>query len=205
LKREGKQKDFVLHIALTSTEASNIHPPEGRDDMPRIQALSHLRRHAEYYGEHQQQTDDLMSQYLQDAKQPGESAIRNRRSNDRHAMLVQRGGVDRWVMSEMLSILGYRVMQVDDVCKALLYFGRDACEVVISELDMPQFKGFQLARCIRKHSPQTRILLMTPCCQAEVVKYMESRLVDGWLFKPFRMDVLKDMLESVKDLKEEVG
>ena len=73
MKREGKHKDFVLHIALTSMEASNIHPPEGGNNMPGIQALSHLRRPAEYYGGHQQQTDDLMSQYLQDGKQSYES------------------------------------------------------------------------------------------------------------------------------------
>lgn len=173
--------------------------------MPRIQALSHTRRPFDYYGSHTLQTDALVSCHLQDGKQSGQSTSRNRRSNDRHVMLVQRGAVERLVMSEMLSVLGYRVTQVDDGGKALVYFGREPCEVVISELNMPQFNGFQLARCIRKHSPQTRILLMTPCCQAEVVNYMDSRLVDGWLFMPFRMDVLKDMLRCVKAYEKEVG
>lgn len=197
LEGEGKQKVFVLHIALILTKALNIHPSTGRSNMPRTQALSHPRRPSKYYW-HPLQTDALVSWHLQDGKQSSESTSRNRRTNDWHVMLVQRRTVERRVMSEMLRVLGYRVTWAEDSGKALLYFGRELFQVVISELDMPKFNGFQLAGCIRKYSPQTRILLMTPCCRAEVVSYMESRLVDGWLFKPFRMDVLKDMLISVK-------
>ena len=174
--------------------------------MPQIQSLSHHRRLSDNYGEHHQQTDALTSRYLHDSKDSNESTNQNHhRSNDRHAMLVQRIAVEQKVMSAMLSVLGYRVTQAEDSGKALLYFGREPCEVVISELDMPQLNGIQLARCIRKHSPQTRILMMTPCCQAEVVDHLESRLVDGWLFKPFRMDVLKDMLTCMKAPQKDVG
>jgi CheY-like chemotaxis protein len=169
LKGERRQKDFLLHIALTSTESSSIHPTKVMSDMPQIQALHHLPRPSEYSGGHPLQADALMNWNLQDGKQSGESTSRNRRANDRHVMLVESGTVERRVISEMLSVLGYRVTEAEDSGKALIYFGREPCEAVISELDIPQFNGLQLARCIRKHSPQTRILLMTPCCQAEVV------------------------------------
>ena len=62
---------------------------------------------------------------------------------------------------------------------------------------MPQINGFRLAYHIRKHSPQTRILIMTAYCQAEVVEYMDSGVVDGWLFKPFRLGELNEVLKSI--------
>jgi DNA-binding response OmpR family regulator len=130
---------------------------------------------------------------------------RHRRSDGRHVLLVQSRSVELQTMAEMLRILGYHVTSAENCGKALLYFGREPCEVVISELDMSGFNGFQLARCIRRHSPGTRILLMTACCQAEVVDYMDCGVVDGWLFKPFRMELLEDMLKSALNTDKEVG
>ncbi len=121
------------------------------------------------------------------------------KSKNRRVMLVQRPSIELQAMAEMLSVLGYRVIPIEDSAAALLYFGREPCEMVISELGMPQVNGFQLAQWIRRHSPQTRILIMTACCQAEVVDYMESQVVDGWLFKPFGLVALNHMLQSVKN------
>jgi two-component system response regulator FlrC len=120
-------------------------------------------------------------------------------SNGHHVMLVQRRAIELQVMVEMLNVLGYRVTTAKDCGKALLRFSREPCEVVICELDMPDFNGFQLAQLIRKHSPRTHILLMTACCQAEVVDYMDRGVVDGWLFKPFRIDAINDMLKGLFD------
>jgi DNA-binding response OmpR family regulator len=164
--------------------------------MNRIQALSHSRRPDDFSREPNLQTDIYMRLCLHDSKHSGESKSQNRRSNGRHVMLVQRGAIELHAVAKMISALGYHVTPVKESEKALLYFSREPFEVVISELDMPQLNGFQLAQRIRQHAPQTRILLMTACCQAEVVHYMNDRVVDGWLFKPFRMDVLDDMLKT---------
>lgn len=171
--------------------------------MTQIQALIHQRRPDIFYGRPNPQTDICMQQRLHDGKLSGESRSQVR-SNNRHVMLVQRRAIELQTVARMISALGYRVTPVGESGKALLYFGRQPFEVVVSELDMPQFNGFQLARCIRQHSPQTRILLITACCQAEVVDFMDSRVVDGWLFKPFGMDVLKDRLKSTKNLEQQV-
>ena len=166
--------------------------------MPHIQSLSRDRRPAEYHGRHTTQTDVLMNVCPDDYMPTGGGKGMARPSNNGHVMLVQRRAVELQVMAEILSLLGYRITAVEESGKALLYFGRAPCELVISELDMPQLNGFQLARRIRKRSPQTRILMMTACCQAEVVNYMDGRVVDGWLFKPFRLEVLKNMLDGLK-------
>ncbi|MEJ2659717.1 MAG: response regulator [Desulfobacteraceae bacterium] len=137
-----------------------------------------------------------------DGIHPGQGAAQDRMLNDRHVMLVQSGAIELRAVAEMISALGYRVTPIEESGRALLYFGRKPCQLVISELDLPQFNGYQLARCIRRYSPRTRILLMTACCQAEVADYMKDRVVDGWLFKPFGIDELKYKLESKKDSKQ---
>jgi DNA-binding NtrC family response regulator len=121
-------------------------------------------------------------------------SLQKPRPKDRHVMLVQSGAIELRAVTEMIRALGFRVTPVEESGKALSCFGREPCEVVISELDMQQVNGYQLAWHIRQHSPRTRILLMTACCQAEVAEYMNDRVVDGWLFKPFGFQVLKEML-----------
>lgn len=163
--------------------------------MPQIRPSIHRRRSAGFHAGCNLQTEPLPSQ-----RRHGGIPV-----PVMNVLLVQSRTVELQTMTEMLRILNYHVTAAEDSGKALLYFGREPCEVVISELDMPGFNGFQLAQCIRRHSPRTRILLMTACCQAEVVHYMDCRVVDGWLFKPFRMELLKDMLEISLNSDKEVG
>jgi two-component system capsular synthesis sensor histidine kinase RcsC len=167
--------------------------------MTQIQASSHRRRPSGYLGGCHPQTDTLMGLCRHIDTHAGVGKRRNRRSNGRHVMLVQWRDIELRALTKMLIVLGYRVTSAEDCSKALLYLRREPCEVVISELDMPGLNGFQLARCVRNYSPRTHILLMTARCQAEVTDYMDRRVVDGWLFKPFRMDVFNDMLQNVLD------
>ncbi len=132
-------------------------------------------------------------------QRPGGGTLQSQRSNDRHVMLVQSDAMESRIVAEMITVLGYRVTPIKESGEALLYFSREPCDVVVSELDMQEINGYQLARRIRRRSPRTRILLMTACCQAEVADYMEDRLVNGWLFKPFGIEVLKNRLESTQD------
>jgi DNA-binding NtrC family response regulator len=173
--------------------------------MTQVHALSLHRRPVGYRGRHSQQTDTWMNLCLTDGLCPrfvGERIIRPHIG--RRVMLVQRRHIELRAMAEMLGVLGYRVTPAEESDEALFHFRKAPCEMVISELDMPYLNGFQLARCIRQLAPRTPILMMTACCQAEVVDYMDARVVDGWLFKPFGMQALRDMLESVKLFQQEV-
>lgn len=205
LKSVGKHIDAVLDVSRTPTEALIIHKSAWGSQMIQIQALKHHRRPVYYREERRLQQIDSLRPRRHDRLYADENKIQTRRSYYQHVLLVQKQAIELQAMAEMLNALDYRVTPVEESGKALLYFGREPCEVVISELDMPQFNGFELAKCIRRHSPRTRILLMTACCQAEVVDYMDGRVVDGWLFKPFGIDVLKSKLQGVRNPEQEVG
>lgn len=134
---------------------------------------------------------------------PGKGAVQNRRFNDRHVMIALSGAIELRTVTEMISVLGYRVTPVEESGDALSCVSREPCDVIIIDLNLRHINGYQLARRIRRQSPRTRILLMTACCQAEVVEYMNDRVVDGWLFKPFGIKALNDMLENVQDAEQE--
>lgn len=164
----------------------------------RSQVQNHHRRSADIHD----QRETLISTLRQLALQEDASTAVRRTwpftVNEHSVMLIQPHAIESQVVAGMLSVLGYRVARAADVGNALFWFGKQPCELIISELDMPFLNGFQLARYFRRHSPQTRILLMTACCQAEVIDYMDGRVVDGWLFKPFDLGALNDMLEKLQ-------
>jgi CheY-like chemotaxis protein len=165
--------------------------------MARIQTCGFSGRPADYHDRRDLEPEILMKLCLHSDMQTGRGKSRLGPSTGRRVMVVQRRAIELQVMAEMLGALGCRVTRVAESGKALLYIGRESFDMVISELDIPKFNGFQLARCIRKCAPQIPILLMTARCQAEVVDYMDSQVVDGWLFKPFRLSVLSDVLKEV--------
>lgn len=115
----------------------------------------------------------------------------------RRVLLVQLRGLELNTMEEMLRVLGYQVTKTTESVKALMYFNKVHHNVVVSELDLPRFSGFSLAVRIKQLSSDTPVLLTTARCQAEVVHCMDHRLVDGWLFKPFRLSELQGMVTRV--------
>jgi CheY-like chemotaxis protein len=115
----------------------------------------------------------------------------------RHVLVVQQRPVELQAVSGMLAALGFCVSTVSESGKALLKLNQKPFALILSDLDMAQLNGFQLAWYFRRHSPQTRILLMTARCQAEVVDFLKSDIVDGWLFKPFRLEELSNMLHHL--------
>jgi CheY-like chemotaxis protein len=203
LLRMEKHDDDVPDIARPLTKALSIHQAARRSPMSQNALIQH-RRPADSQQGPDLQTDIAKRLCPHYRKSPGDGALQSRRFSDRHVMLVQSDAMELRIVAEMIRVLGYRVTPIKESGEALLYFGREPCEVVISELDMPRINGYQLAQRIRRRSPSTRILVMTACCQAEVVGYMEDRLVDGWLFKPFGIENLKNRLESTQDSGQEL-
>jgi two-component system cell cycle sensor histidine kinase/response regulator CckA len=165
--------------------------------------MTQNRLPAEPRNGHHLQSEVWMRLSTRNGMPPGKGTVQNRRFNDRHVMLVQNGAIELRAVTEMISVLGYRVTPIEESGDALSCVNREPCDVVIIEQNLRQINGYQLARRIRRYSPRTRILLMTACCQAEVADCMNDRVVDGWLFKPFGIEALNDMLENVQDSGQE--
>ena len=105
------------------------------------------------------------------------------------------------VTSELLTLLGYKVLPADDGKGALAVAQAHAgtIDLVLLDLSLPDMSGFDLLPLLRKVlRPQAKIVLCSGsmCDQYENVESKETEL-DAVLQKPFELSFLKETLERV--------
>ncbi len=123
--------------------------------------------------------------------------IMERTPGDHHVLIVHYRRRTLKMMASIFQKLGYQVATAFDSAKALLYFGRKPCNLLFTDLDMPVLNGYHLARLIKEHRPQVKAVAMTCRCQAELVDLMGDGIIDGWMFKPFKLKALSDTLADI--------
>ena len=104
----------------------------------------------------------------------------------------------RLLLVDTLQTIGYEALGAGDGVEALKVMAREKIDLVISDISMPRIDGFQLAAELRKKYPLVRILLITGVATADSERRaMREKLCDGYLAKPFRIDRIENMIESV--------
>ncbi len=94
----------------------------------------------------------------------------------------------------MLRKIGYQVNIASEGAQALFDFHRSPCNLVLAGFEMLAINGYQLGRRIKCQRPTTQVLIMTGLHRAAVAGLMFDGHIDGWLFKPFRLEDLKTLL-----------
>jgi DNA-binding response OmpR family regulator len=117
---------------------------------------------------------------------------------DRSCLVVDDDTNIMRLVAEMLAELGYRVDMEEDGQKALQKIYARRYDIVLSDLEMPLINGFLLVSRIKSYTSDTQTLIMTGRCHAEVLGLMTPAIVDAWLFKPFTMDELCEVLEDLR-------
>jgi two-component system cell cycle sensor histidine kinase/response regulator CckA len=107
--------------------------------------------------------------------------------------------VVRYVIAQMLTRLGHRVMLACDGLEALHSYqsNADAIDLVIFDLTMPNIPGSALFREIRLLNPDIRALLTTGNYEDEVIEDMRMDGLTGFLAKPFDIYDLERELARV--------
>lgn len=101
------------------------------------------------------------------------------------------------LVAEIFTRLGFQVTKTSDSASALYCFGRTRSHLLFADLEMPGLDGYRLARLIKNHTPSTKAVVMTSYCQAELAETMADGIVDGWLFKPFKLRALIETLTEI--------
>lgn len=95
------------------------------------------------------------------------------------------------LMGLVLRSLNCRVDTALSGPEAILYLERTVYDLVLTDLQMPSMTGLQLAGWIRKHWPDTVLVIMTGCPDVDNYVQHYPDLADSWLLKPFdRQDLL---------------
>lgn len=120
----------------------------------------------------------------------------NQVDNGLTALVVDEDQAMLELAAGMLRKIGYQVSVAEEGAQALFDFHQSPRDLVLTDLDMPAINGYQLSRRIKIQRPGTRVLIMTDLSRAAVASLMTDSHIDGWLFKPFRLDELKTLLPS---------
>jgi len=92
---------------------------------------------------------------------------------------------------------GYEVTIAKDGKEALKLFDENEFDLIVLDIMLPYFNGFEIAKHIRDRNPQMPILMLTARTQAEDrVKGLELG-ADDYLTKPFH---LKELLLRIKGM-----
>lgn len=104
----------------------------------------------------------------------------------------------RALLVDTLQSLGYEAKGVADGVEALSSLRTQPADIVISDISMPRMDGIELATRLRRDFPGTGILLITGVATDETERHAHSQnLCDGYLAKPFRIDRIEAMIESL--------
>jgi CheY-like chemotaxis protein len=105
------------------------------------------------------------------------------------------------IIAKRLEQEGYEVHSFSDPIKAIQHIESDGCmecDVLISDVRMPQINGFQLVRRIRELRPDMKIIMMTAfeVNKNEFEAVFPSTPVDHMLRKPFAPSKLVAILNA---------
>ncbi|MBN1850193.1 MAG: response regulator [Deltaproteobacteria bacterium] len=119
----------------------------------------------------------------------------NREVNKR-ILVVDDDWMIRDMTSKLLNLLGYAVFAFEDSLEALSFFMKNDTEVVLTDLMMPGLNGWELARNIKKYTPDVPVILMTGTEKEILKEGLIEGDVDFLLIKPFRMKQLDNVVNE---------
>jgi len=107
------------------------------------------------------------------------------------AMIVDNNPVICQAVAQMVTQMGFRVTTAYKPSQAVAHFRTTSCALVLTALNIPEVSGHCLGRSIKAERPETKVVIMTVLCQAEVALLADDGQIDAWLFKPFGFAELK--------------
>ena len=99
----------------------------------------------------------------------------------------------RELLVEFLDLLGYEGVMAGDGEEGLRLFKEAKFQLVLTDLGIPKLSGIEVAERIKSISPKTFVVLITGWGN----EIKASSFVDYILTKPFKLDMLKTLLNKV--------
>lgn len=109
------------------------------------------------------------------------------------------------LMHLLLRPLSLRVDTAHSGPEAVIFLERIVYDLVVTDLQMPSMTGLQLAGWIRKHWPDTVLVIMTGCPEIDTYARQFPCLADCWIAKPFNRDQLLRVLRKFFHLPANVA
>jgi DNA-binding response OmpR family regulator len=120
----------------------------------------------------------------------------------RHVLIVEDDPTTSLVLSEFLAAYGYRISVASNGPEGIAKFANEQPDLALVDVLLPRKNGFEAChemKMFTAHGRTTPVLLMSAVYRdtRHATEYARSLTADGFLLKPFDLDVL---LERVRAL-----
>ncbi|GLR10734.1 two-component system sensor histidine kinase RcsC [Mixta theicola] len=109
-------------------------------------------------------------------------------------LVVDDHPINRMLLSDQLSSLGYRVKTAQDGVDALNVISRSEIDIVLTDVNMPNMDGYRLTQRLRQLGQTFPIIGVTANALAEEKQRCMEAGMDNCLSKPVTLDTLKTSL-----------
>ncbi|WP_421865879.1 ATP-binding protein [Motiliproteus sp.] len=138
-----------------------------------------------------------LDEQMDDGVRAAPPSIANARAEGRLILIAEDDFVNRKVILQQLSLLGYAAEVAEDGEQALQLWREGDYALLLTDLHMPKLDGYQLAKAIRSDEPSTThlpILALTAnALRGESVRAREVG-IDDYLTKPIQLNQLEQAL-----------
>lgn len=101
------------------------------------------------------------------------------------------------LLSDVLLASGYEVAQAINGQEAMVRLSQDRYDLVVSDLHMPQWSGFDLLRWMKTNRRQEKMVVMTGSAENHALSDREFYPVEALLRKPFRIPIFLETVEAL--------
>jgi PAS domain S-box-containing protein len=103
----------------------------------------------------------------------------------------------RETLAEMLEVMGHSVQLAESGQTALQTLAAKSCDLVFTDLAMPEMDGWETTREIRKRWPDMSVVLVTGYGSGTLPPKGEDNLVNGIIGKPFDFAQISEMIVGI--------
>ena len=100
-------------------------------------------------------------------------------------------------IADFLRDEGYKVTIVHDGTEVLPVLKLEKVDLVLLDLMMPHMNGLETLQLLKKHYPQTRVMIVSGYGSDENVQQAKQMGADGFVNKPFGVETLMRHVRTV--------
>ena len=116
------------------------------------------------------------------------------RLSEYHILIVDDHPINRMLLSEQLASIGFSTGTAIDGLDALKYLKNNHADLVLSDVNMPNMDGYQLARELRRLGNTLPIIALTANAMAEEKQRCIDAGMNDCLSKPTTISILRETL-----------
>ena len=125
----------------------------------------------------------------------GENLLMNSKVN---ILVVDDNELLRELVCLLLSSLGYLPTSAQGATEAIdCINNNDSFQLVLTDINMPQIDGWELALHIKDLKPDVPVVALTGEAPNVILPKLPGSGIDHALFKPIKLEVLRDAMSSI--------